>query len=100
MKPILLAMTCALFTTFIGLPAQAAETACKGDAKREKPPIPNHSTHIRNVVWRNTRMMCLQELANKRNNPTTSNQSSQETPTSNSPNKLESDNNRQPQPSP
>lgn len=37
--------------------------ACKGDAVRATPPIPNYPTHIRNVVWRNTRVMCLQALS-------------------------------------
>lgn len=49
--------------------ANATETACKGDALREKPPIPNHPTHIRNVVWRNTRSMCLQELSRENSKP-------------------------------
>jgi len=37
--------------------------ACKGDAVRATPPIPNYPTHIRNVVWRNTRAMCLHTLS-------------------------------------
>lgn len=37
--------------------------ACKGDAVRANPPVPNYPTHIRNVVWRNTRAMCLQALS-------------------------------------
>lgn len=41
----------------------AAETKCKGDAARATPPIPNYPHHIRNVVWRNTRAMCLEELS-------------------------------------
>lgn len=42
---------------------------CKGDAARAKPPIPNNPTHIRNVVWRNRRAMCLQHIAQKMGNP-------------------------------
>jgi len=52
--------------------ANATGTACKGDALREKPPIPNHPTHIRNVVWRNTRAMCLQELSRESSKPASS----------------------------
>ena len=33
---------------------------CQGDAKRATPPIPNYPTHIRNVVWKNMRAMCVQ----------------------------------------
>lgn len=43
--------------------AIAAETYCKGDAPREKPPVPNYPYNIRNVVWRNIRLLCLQELS-------------------------------------
>lgn len=53
--------------------ANAAETKCKGDALRKKPPIPNHPTHIRNVVWRNMRAMCLQELSQMPKPPAASN---------------------------
>ena len=44
----------------------AASGTEKGDALREKPPIPNYPHHIRNVVWRNTRAMCLQSLESGR----------------------------------
>jgi hypothetical protein len=60
--------------------ANAAGTKCKGDALREKPPVPNYPHHIRNVVWRNTRAMCLQELSSKSNNPVIPSQTRQESP--------------------
>lgn len=60
----------------------AAETKCKGDALREKPPIPNYPHHIRNVVWRNTRGMCLEELSRMTTPTTTSNIPSTEAPSS------------------
>ncbi len=41
--------------------ANANETTCKGDAQSSTPPVPNHPTYIRNVVWRNTRALCLAE---------------------------------------
>ena len=63
----------------------AAETSCKGDARREKPPIPNHPTHIRKVVWRNTRAMCLQELSRSSRNPAPVSQDEQKTPTLSTP---------------
>lgn len=47
----------------------AAESVCKGDAALAKPPIPNRPTHIRNVVWRNTRAMCLHQMAQKTDSP-------------------------------
>lgn len=62
--------------------ANAVETKCKGDALREKPPIPNYPHHIRNVVWRNTRAMCLEELSRMTPPTTTSNTPSTETPSS------------------
>lgn len=52
--------------------ANAAETRCRGDALREKPPVPNYPHHLRNVVWRNTRAMCLEELSRKTKSPVTS----------------------------
>jgi hypothetical protein len=50
-------------------PISTVEPACKGDAARPKPPIPNNPTHIRNVVWRNVRAMCLYQIAQKTNSP-------------------------------
>lgn len=49
--------------------ANAVEKKCKGDAVRATPPIPNRPTHIRNVVWRNTRAMCVQESPQAVKNP-------------------------------
>lgn len=49
-------------TTPVSIPS---DPACKGDAARATPPIPNNPTHIRNVVWRNMRAMCLQQIAQK-----------------------------------
>jgi hypothetical protein len=69
----LTAATFALVIVISTSTANAAETKCKGDALREKPPIPNHPTHIRNVVWRNTRAMCLQELSQRSMNIPNSN---------------------------
>lgn len=62
--------------------ANAAETKCKGDALREKPPVPNYPHHVRNVVWRNTRAMCLEELSRMTTPTTTSNTPSTQTPSS------------------
>ena len=50
------------FSTFI-FAANASENKCQGDAARATPPVVNYPTHIRNVVWRNTRAMCLQQLS-------------------------------------
>lgn len=63
----------------------AAETSCEGDARHEKHPIPNHPTHIRNVVWRNTRAMCLQELSRSSRNPAPVSQAEQKPPTLSTP---------------
>ena len=65
-------------------PVNAAETKCKGDALREKPPIPNYPYHIRNVVWRNTRAMCLEELSRMTTSTTTSDAPSTQSPSSKS----------------
>lgn len=75
----LAAATFALVIVISASTANAAETKCKGDALREKPPVPNHPTHVRNVVWRNTRSMCLEELSRL---TTTSNTPSTQTPAS------------------
>ena len=61
-------------------PANAVETKCKGDALREKPPVPNYPHHVRNVVWRNTRAMCLEELSRMTTSTTTSDAPSTQTP--------------------
>lgn len=42
-----------------------AKTKCKGDAARATPPKPNYPTCIQNVVWRNVRAMCLEEIAHQ-----------------------------------
>lgn len=42
-----------------------AKTTCKGVATRATPPVPNYPSHIRNVVWRNVRAMCLEEIAHQ-----------------------------------
>lgn len=39
----------------------AGKDKCKGVAARATPPVVNYPTHIRNVVWRNVRAMCLQQ---------------------------------------
>ncbi len=41
----------------------ANEAVCSGDAAHAEPPVVNNPTHIRNVIWRNTRAMCLQQMA-------------------------------------
>lgn len=51
-------------------PANAVEIKCTGDALKKKPPVPNYPHHVRNVVWRNTRAMCLEELS-RMTTPTT-----------------------------
>jgi len=56
------------FTSFVPA-ANANENKCKGDAARATPPVVNYPTHIRNVVWRNTRAMCLQQLSNSSKTP-------------------------------
>lgn len=51
-------------TTNSSLLAMAATRAkCTGDAARSNPPIVNYPTHIRNVIWRNTRAICLPSRA-------------------------------------
>lgn len=42
--------------------AGATEKKCTGDAARAKPPVPNYLSHIRNVVWRNTRTLCQSQV--------------------------------------
>lgn len=56
--------------------AIAAETYCKGDALQEKPPVPNYPYNIRNIVWRNMRLLCLQELSQTTKSQTSSNTTS------------------------
>ena len=41
----------------------ATGTSCTGDAAHSKPPVVNNPTHIRNVVWKNMREICLQEMS-------------------------------------
>ena len=41
---------------------------CKGDAAMFKPPVPNNPWHIRNVIWRNMRLVCLQQKSTPVNN--------------------------------
>ncbi len=51
-------------TTNSSLLSMAATRAkCTGDAALAKPPVANYPTHIRNVVWRNTRAICLTSRA-------------------------------------
>jgi hypothetical protein len=70
----------ALVLVALASPANAVETKCKGDARKEKPPIPNYPHHIRNVIWRNTRAMCLEELSRMTPPTTTSDAPSTQTP--------------------
>lgn len=39
-------------------PVTAAAKRCTGDARFANPPVVNNPHHVRNVVWRNMRMMC------------------------------------------
>lgn len=57
-----------VFSTSISV-ANATENKCKGDAVHATLPVVNHPTHIRNVVWRNTRFMCLQQLSDASKTP-------------------------------
>lgn len=43
--------------------AGATETKCTGDTARATPPVPNYPTHIRNVVWRNMRTLCRNQVS-------------------------------------
>lgn len=52
--------------------ASANENPCKGDALRSTPPVPNYPTHVRNIIWRNTRALCLVDLSRIVNHPSTS----------------------------
>ncbi len=54
-----------LTKTALPVATETADSTCKGDAVRATPPIPNHPTHIRNVVWRNVRAMCLNQITQK-----------------------------------
>lgn len=68
-KPVVPSLMPSLTTQATTPVSSAAETTCKGDAALAKPPIPNNPTHIRNVVWRNMRAMCLQQVTQKPGNP-------------------------------
>lgn len=55
-----------LSLTMFALPIQAKEVTCKGRIYRQSPPIPNHPTHLWNVVWRNAQFVretCYKKLA-------------------------------------
>lgn len=41
------------------VPAVLKTNQCTGDARFSKPPVVNYPHHIRNVVWRNMRAMCV-----------------------------------------
>jgi hypothetical protein len=56
--------TALMLAVILASPAIATtETHCTGDAARSTPPVVNNPTHIRDVVWKNMRAICLQELA-------------------------------------
>jgi hypothetical protein len=61
MKLLMIVTILSMAFTFSISAAYASETTCKGDAQSSAPPVPNYPTHIRNVVWRNTRALCLAE---------------------------------------
>ncbi len=60
-----------LITAFASLmsAASANENHCKGDASHSTPPAPNYPTYVRNIVWRNTRELCLAEQSQAVNHP-------------------------------
>jgi hypothetical protein len=58
-----LMVTTMVISTFVFSIPIASANACQGDASHSTPPIPNYPTHIRNVIWRNTRALCLAELS-------------------------------------
>ncbi len=56
--------TALMLPVIFSIPAIATtEAHCTGDSARSTPPVVNNQTHIRDVVWKNMRATCLQELA-------------------------------------
>lgn len=55
MKRLMIATTFLLIAA--AMPVSAKELKCQGELYRATPPVPNHPTHIRNVVWRNTQFL-------------------------------------------
>ena len=63
------------------IPATAATRfKCTGDAAHSTPPIVNYPTHVRNIVWRNTRAICQQPLKENDRAMTPNNSQLQEMP--------------------
>ncbi|PSB34919.1 hypothetical protein C7B82_01750 [Stenomitos frigidus ULC18] len=53
-----------LLAVSLSIPVVAATGKhCTGDLAHLTPPVVNNPTHIRNVVWKNMRAVCLQEIA-------------------------------------
>ncbi|MGA7936894.1 MAG: hypothetical protein WCA35_25280 [Kovacikia sp.] len=54
---------------------------CQGNAIYGTPPVVNNVTHIWNVVWKNTRAMCLHEMSQNMLKQTTSSKPQETIPT-------------------
>lgn len=63
MKLLIISTILSVAFTFSISAANAGENRCTGDAVRSTPPVPNYPTNVRNIVWRNTRALCLAEKA-------------------------------------
>ena len=61
MKPLMIVTILSMAFTFSMTSANANENHCKEDASHSTLPVPNYPTHVRNVIWRNTRALCLAE---------------------------------------
>ncbi len=61
MKPLMIVTILSMAFTLSMSAANANETHCQKDASHSTPPVPNYPTQVRNVVWRNTRALCLTE---------------------------------------
>lgn len=70
-KLIVITMLMTAFASFMSA-ASANENHCKGDASHSTPPVPNYPANVRNVVWRNTRALCLADLSQAISHPQTS----------------------------
>lgn len=76
-KTLVFATVSLLLLSFI--PATAAtQVRCTRDAAHSTPPVVNYPTHIRNVVWRNVRAICQQQLKESDKGMTLNNSQSQD----------------------
>lgn len=75
MKQLMIVTILSIAFTFSIPAANANANHCQGDASHSTPPVPNYPTHVRNVVWRNARALCLAEkfqIASQSSQPATS----------------------------